>query len=198
MRLVVANTHLDNVGRVSRERGVGVVRAEVERVRRRWALKDPADEEGEVKGEMGLPVLLTGDFNSFHTDRAYRLMQEAGFVDARDCVETRSRYGDGKTFTAFGRGQDVDEQGRIDFVWLGMTGWDDTEIGKVGHECDGDHDNVFKEDDEHVDNEAGRGKISNCKWGVKGYAVLPNQFGDDEVYCSDHRCVVVDVNLKLN
>ena len=188
VRIVVANTHLDNVGVESRERGVGVVVKELHRLRWKWAFK----------AERGLPVLLTGDFNSFDTDLPYQLMQEAGFVDARSCVEPCSRYGDGKTFTAFGKGQDVDEQGRIDFVWLGKHGMFDTDAPRVAGRCDRNSDGVIERDDEEGHDEASEEKTWRYEWNVDGYAVLPNQFGDEEVYCSDHRCVVVDISLRLN
>ena len=129
------------------------------------------------------PVFLAGDFNSFPTDPAYLKMVQSGLVaDAREYVLEEKRYGDGKTFTAFKPDQDMDSQGRIDFIWLGPA-----EAVKAGSTRRG------RTDDDETD--ASRDRQT---WDVAGYAVLSNVFGDEEVYCSDHRCVVVDAVLKLH
>ncbi|KAK2808047.1 hypothetical protein FQN50_005129 [Emmonsiellopsis sp. PD_5] len=116
-------------------------------------------------------VVLAGDFNSEVNQEAYRVFtaEGSGLVDARERVGEGARYGNEITFTGFGF--EGEPRTRIDYVMLGMGGEKNEEKGE----------------------EKGEGEM--LPWDVKGYAVLPNRF-DDGVYNSDHRAVVVDVELK--
>lgn len=159
-RIVAGCTHLDNEGGESRRHSVDIILKSLNKVEMEW--------RGDVNGK--LPVMLAGDFNSFPSQEAYLRMKESGYMyDLRECVERGRRYNDGITFTGFEREKDNEEQGRIDFIWLGLG-------GSVGG------------NDEEADSKEGG------LWCVDGYAVLPNVL-DDGVYLSDHRCVVGDVGL---
>lgn len=161
-RVLASATHLDNVGSESREHSVGIILGALRRAGREWA----------CEGEESLPVVLAGDFNSFPEQEAYRGMKNSGYVyDLRDFVAEMRRYGEEITFTGFEKEKWSDEQGRIDFIWLGPG----DAVCKHSH---GGKEEIEK----------------SCRWIVDGYAVLPNVF-DGGVYLSDHRCVVGDVRL---
>ena len=162
-RVLASSTHLDNAGPESRKHSVRIILETLKRVEKEWT-KD---------GDGGLPVFLAGDFNSFPDQEAYLLMKESGYVDdLREYVEPEQRYNDSNTFTGFEPEKDKDEQGRIDFIWLGPK----------------DGVRTSKKKDELPDD------LRDASWAVDGYAVLPNVF-DDGLYLSDHRCVVGDVYL---
>ncbi|KAF2445445.1 hypothetical protein P171DRAFT_430861 [Karstenula rhodostoma CBS 690.94] len=159
-RILASTTHLDNEGSKSREHSVSIILDSLKRVAKDWSTEDV------------LPVFLAGDFNSFPTQEAYLDMAKSEYVyDLRDSVPEGRRYGEDITFTGFQKEKWSDEQGRIDFIWLGPG----DAVCK--------HDHGVKEEVE-----------GSCQWIVDGYTVLPNVF-DDGVYLSDHRCVVGDVRL---
>jgi endonuclease/exonuclease/phosphatase family metal-dependent hydrolase len=109
-KVVAANTHLDNAGSKSRLESVAIILQTLQRVHTKWS--------GGSNETLG--IFLAGDFNSFTTQEAYVAMKESGYLrDLHDEVAPSARYGDIITFTSFGPDQDKDEQGRIDFVWLG-------------------------------------------------------------------------------
>lgn len=168
-RVAVFNTHLDNAGSVAREKSVGIILETIERVREEWKAVTNAVE---YKAENGLEYILAGDFNSFPTQEAYKAIKAGGrMVDVYEAVPKAERYGNEVTFTGFqpDTDRDKDDIGRIDIVWLGPK-------SRV------------------VERGSAEGENGPCGWTVKGYAVLPNVF-DDGVFCSDHRCVVVDATL---
>ncbi|KAL1612741.1 hypothetical protein SLS60_000970 [Paraconiothyrium brasiliense] len=159
-RILASTTHLDNAGSKSREHSVTIIVESLKRVVKDWSTEDV------------LPVFLAGDFNSFPNQEAYLGMAASNYVyDLRDSVPEKRRYGEEITFTGFQKEKWSDEQGRIDFIWLGPR------------------DAVCEHS--HGGKEAVEG---SCQWVVEGYTVLPNVF-DDGVYLSDHRCVVGDVSL---
>ncbi|KAK7187437.1 hypothetical protein DPSP01_002556 [Paraphaeosphaeria sporulosa] len=159
-RILASTTHLDNEGSKSREHSVTIILESLKRVGRDWSTEDE------------LPVVLAGDFNSFPTQEAYLGMAASDYMyDLRDSVPASRRYGEEITFTGFQKEKWSDEQGRIDFIWLGPG----DAVCK--------HNHGVKEEVE-----------GNCQWIVDGYTVLSNVF-DDGVYLSDHRCVVGDVRL---
>lgn len=107
-KVIAANTHLDNAGTKSRFESVGIILKTLKRVHGEWA------------GNQTLGVFLAGDFNSFTTQEAYIAMKESGWMrELHDEIKEEDRYGDIITFTGFRPDQDKDEQGRIDFIWLG-------------------------------------------------------------------------------
>jgi endonuclease/exonuclease/phosphatase family metal-dependent hydrolase len=161
-RILASTTHLDNDGTKSRKNSVVIILETLKRVQKEWAKEDT------------LPVFLAGDFNSFPEQEAYLGMAKSGYVyDLRDSVPESRRYGEDITFTGFQKEKWSDEQGRIDFIWLGPK------------------DAVCK-----PNYEAGGKVEGDCQWIVDGYTVLSNVF-DDGVYLSDHRCVVGDVKLLM-
>ena len=113
-RVVASNTHLDNAGAKSRLESVAVILKTLKRVEGEWGRG----------GEVG--IFLTGDFNSFPTQEAYKAMKDSGYLrDVHDAVGPESRHGEGITFTGFQPDKEKHLQGRIDFVWLGPQGGED-------------------------------------------------------------------------
>lgn len=166
-RLAVFNTHLDNAGTVAREKSVAIILQVIERTTTSWHKSTGASDDS--KGER-LGYILTGDFNSFPTQEAYQALAKSNTsVDVHEAVAHRERYGSENTFTGFvpDTDRDKDEIGRIDYVWLGPKS--------------------------RVNNASDSTSKANG-WHVQGYSVLPNVW-DDGVFCSDHRCVVGDVQL---
>ena len=159
-RIAVFNTHLDHAGTTARQKSIAVILGVIERIRLKWS-------DSTAKG---LEHVLTGDFNSFPTQEAYKAMVESDTsVDVHQAVPAQQRYGSEVTFTGFEPDTDTDkdEIGRIDYVWLGPKR------------------RVF---------DPGLGISEKTGWHVQGYSVLPNVF-DDGIFCSDHRCVVADAVL---
>jgi endonuclease/exonuclease/phosphatase family metal-dependent hydrolase len=152
-RILASATHLDNAGSKSRENSVKIILCTLKRVHKQWC------------NDSTMPAVLAGDFNSFTDQEAYLGMAQSDFMyDLYNYVPPTRRYGEEITFTGFEPEKDKDEQGRIDFIW----------IGPKDSVCDDDTDGALK-----------------GLWKVDGYSVVPNVF-DDGVYASDHRCVVGD------
>jgi hypothetical protein len=125
-----------------------------------------------------LPVFLAGDFNVGPQWEAYLRMSSSEYMyDLQTFVDLEQRYGGKITFTGFEPAKNKDEQGRIDYIWMGPK---DRVCG-----------NWRKGDSLLL--AASEGKEDRV-WVVGGYAVLPNVF-DNGIYLSDHRCVVGDVHL---
>ncbi|KAF9699413.1 hypothetical protein EKO04_002577 [Ascochyta lentis] len=155
-RILACATHLDNEGSKSRENSVIIILEALKRVHKHWS------------NDSVMPILLAGDFNSFTDQEAYLGMAKSDFMyDLYNYVPPKRRYGEENTFTGFQPEKDRDEQGRIDFIWLGPK------------------DSISEDAADHT---------SHGLWKVDGYSVLPNVF-DDGVYASDHRCVVGDTCL---
>ena len=166
-RIAVFNTLLDHAGTVAREKSIGVILKVIDRITTQWRRSTATSSSS---NDERLDYILTGDFNSFPTQEAYKAMVKSDTsVDVHQTVSARQRYGSEITFTGFEPDTDKDkgEIGRIDYIWLGPKG------------------RVHGPDV----------SISKTKgWHVQGYSVLPNVF-DDGVFCSDHRCVVADAIL---
>ena len=90
------NTHLDHRGPVAAENGMALILSR-------------AAQFGE------LPVLLTGDFNSFPDSAPYRRAISSGFSDARDIAPVRD---DLYTFHNFGDPNDNAFQKIIDYIFV--------------------------------------------------------------------------------
>ncbi|KAL8904333.1 MAG: hypothetical protein Q9207_003344 [Kuettlingeria erythrocarpa] len=169
-RLIACCTHLDNAGSKSRRKSVDIILQAIARLRREWS--------GGNAENAGPAIFLAGDFNSLPHEEAYLAMEASELMcDLRNYVQPERRYGDLVTFTGFNPEQEKENQGRIDFVWLGPR---DKVAGLQGG---GEGNGVPTE-------KVGR----SPRWRVDGYAVLPNRF-EGGVYSSDHRCVVGDVVL---
>jgi endonuclease/exonuclease/phosphatase family metal-dependent hydrolase len=165
-RVLASATHLDNAGPISRKNSVGIILDTLKRVHKDWAIDDI------------LPIFLAGDFNSFPDQEAYLRMAASDYMhDLQKFVNPKRRYGEQSTFTGFEPDKDRDEQGRIDFIWLGPK------------------DRVCSPPQDRKSLLSGKEIGKNCSWVVGGYGVLPNVF-EDGVYLSDHRCVVGDVHLR--
>ena len=174
-------THLDHAGSKSRKKGVDLILATIDRLRKDWSADEVSFHHPNsvaMGSQKDLGVFLAGDFNSLPDQEAYLAMQGSDLMcDLRDYVDPPNRYGDLITFTGFAPDQSKDEQGRIDFIWLGPK----QEVS--GRHC------------LHDETDAKSNVIpGDPRWRVEGYAVLPNVF-EDGVYSSDHRCVVGDVSL---
>ncbi|KAK3071560.1 hypothetical protein LTR53_008399 [Teratosphaeriaceae sp. CCFEE 6253] len=168
-RLAVFNTHLDNAGSEARENSVAMIVDVIDRIRVDWAMDRHSRETGE-NTSVPLNFILTGDFNSFPTQEAYKaIVASDRMVDTYQAVPKERRYGNEVTFTGFrpDTDEDVDEIGRIDFVWFGPKSAVSSGLLNVT-------------------------RADLPRWSVEGYSVLPNVF-DDGVFCSDHRAVVADV-----
>lgn len=178
-RVLACCTHLDNAGSKSRRKSVDIILNTIERLRKEWSTHNVSNHHPDsfaADTQQDLGVFLAGDFNSFPDQEAYLAMQESDLMcDVRDYVEPRKRYGDLITFTGFGPDQSKDEQGRIDFVWVGPK--QEVSSRQCLHKTDAKPEIV-----------------EDPRWMVEGYAVLPNVF-EDGVYSSDHRAVIGDVTL---
>ncbi|KAI6084675.1 endonuclease/exonuclease/phosphatase family protein [Hypoxylon rubiginosum] len=125
-RLVAANTHLDNAGSKSRFESVAIILETLKRVHSEWS------------GGSTLGLFLAGDFNSFPTQEAYQAVNNSGYlIDLHNEVQPKNRYGDVITFTGFEPEKDKDEQGRIDFIWLGPTSNKSTTLQSTPWTVDG-------------------------------------------------------------
>lgn len=104
-RIVVANTHLDNVSRTARVEGIKVALRTVRDVRKSVG--------------MDMPVILTGDFNSVPgSGDAYGTTVSDGLVsDLYALARDEQRFGPEGTFSGFEPGKE--QNSRIDFIWLG-------------------------------------------------------------------------------
>ncbi|KAF2685130.1 endonuclease/exonuclease/phosphatase family protein [Lentithecium fluviatile CBS 122367] len=165
-RVLASATHLDNEGPESRKNSVIVILETLKRVEKDWATDNL------------LPIFLAGDFNSFPDQEAYLGMARSDYMyDLHEYTKPKRRYGEQLTYTGFDSDKDKDEQGRIDFIWLGPK------------------DGVCSPPKSDNSSTAVTNVPKNCPWIVDGYAVLPNVF-EDGVYLSDHRCVVGDLRLR--
>ncbi|KAL8804752.1 MAG: hypothetical protein Q9200_005689 [Gallowayella weberi] len=173
-RIIASCTHLDNAGSESRKKSVAIILNAIENLRRDWDAHESLGSDIAGRADLGPAVFLTGDFNSKPDQEAYLEMEASdSLCDLQNYVKPHRRYGDLITFTGFTPTHDKDDQGRIDFIWLGPK----DQVSS--HHC--------SEVDDSTPEQA-----RMQRWNVEGYAVLPNRF-EDGVYSSDHRCVVGDV-----
>ncbi|KAL8853644.1 MAG: hypothetical protein Q9221_001455 [Calogaya cf. arnoldii] len=162
-RIIACCTHLDNAGSESRKKSVGLIVETIKNLRREWSAHGSFGHDDSGTTEHGPAVFPAGDFNSQPGQEAYLEIKASGLMcDLRNFLEPRRRYGDVITFTGFNRDQDKEDQGRIDFIWLGPK---DQVSGHDGAKEDG----------------SGPGLVQSARWIVDGYAVLPNLF-EDGVY----------------
>ena len=175
-RVIACCTHLDNQGSKARRQSVLLILETIERIRGQWTTNCAPDYRLEDRSkEVG--VFLAGDFNSLPEQEAYLEMKHSDLMcDLREHVKSGKRYGEETTFTGFNKAQDPEDQGRIDFIWLGPK---ETVTDQSGHY-------------ERVPSSAVA--RHGLWWDVQGYAVLPNVF-EGGIYSSDHRAVVGDVCL---
>ena len=175
-RVMACCTHLDNQGGKARRQSVRLILETIERIRGQWTTNCAPDYRLEDRSkEIG--VFLAGDFNSQPEQEAYLEMKHSDLMcDLREHVKSEKRYGEETTFTGFNRDQDPEDQGRIDFIWLGPK--------KTVKDQGGRYERAPS--------------LALAKhgvwWDVQGYAVLPNVF-EEGIYSSDHRAVVGDVCL---
>ncbi len=175
-RLMACCTHLDNQGSKARMQSVRLILETIERIRGQWTTNCAPDHRLEDRSkEIG--VFLAGDFNSLPEKEAYLEMKHSDLMcDLREHVKPEKRYGEETTFTGFNRDQDPEDQGRIDFIWLGPK----TAVTDQGGRLEGVPSAALAR--------------HGLWWDVQGYAVLPNVF-EQGIYNSDHRAVVGDVCL---
>ena len=175
-RVMACCTHLDNQGGIARRQSVRLILETIKRIRGQWSTIHAPDCRLEDPPK-GIGVFLAGDFNSLPEQEAYLEMKHSDLMcDLRDHVGSKKRYGEEITFTGFNKDQDPEDQGRLDFIWLGPK------------ETVTDHGACY---------ERALGPAlarDGLWWDVQGYAVLPNRF-EDGIYSSDHRAVVGDVCL---
>lgn len=96
MEVVAMNTHLDNVGTVSRQHSAEIISAEIER-------------RLNCEGGREKALFLTGDFNSEPTQEAYQYLtrDSSPVFDAREKIPGSQRYGNRiGSFTGFDGKQD--------------------------------------------------------------------------------------------
>lgn len=92
--VVAMNTHLDNVGSVSRQKSAEIISAEI---------------EGRLSCDAEKALFLTGDFNSEPDQEAYQYLtrNSSQVFDARDAIPRDERYGNRiGSFTGFDGKQD--------------------------------------------------------------------------------------------
>ena len=76
-------------------------------------------DEGKGRPEE-IGIFLAGDFNSLPNQEAYLEMKQSNLMsDLGQCVRPGKRYGNETIFTGFNKDKDPEDQGRIDFTWLG-------------------------------------------------------------------------------
>lgn len=125
--LVGLNTHLDNVGAVSRRESAKMILQVLTDVAASEAMTNSNGSDDATSATTTLPFFLTGDLNSEMDGEAYRILND-GASRARDAVEmARWRYGEQNTFTGF---EDQEEDfSVIDFVFLGPRRAAEWEVG---------------------------------------------------------------------
>lgn len=175
-RVVACCTHLDNQGGEARRQSVRLILETIERVRGQWTTNCAADNRLENRSkEIG--IFLAGDFNFLPEQEAYLEMKHSGLMcDLREQVKSEKRFGEEKTFTGFNEDHDPEDQGRIDYIWLGPK------------------ETVTDQGGRYERNPSSALARHGLYWDVQGYAVLPNVF-EEGIYSSDHRAVVGDVCL---
>ncbi len=175
-RVIACCTHLDNRGSEARRQGVRLILETIERIRGQWTTNFAPDCRLEDQSkEIG--VFLAGDFNSLPEQKAYLDMKHSNLMyDLREHVDPEKRYGEEITFTGFNKDQDLEDQGRIDFIWLGPK----ETVADQGGLYGGVPSSALAR--------------QGLWWDVQGYAVLPNVF-EEGTYSSDHRAVAGDVCL---
>lgn len=105
-RFVAANTHLDNVSAEARSEGVKIALRVIRDLQDVWG--------------PGLPVVLTGDFNSEPGQDAYGVLVEDGYLaDLFESADEGLRVGPYETYTGFVPDEVPDVGARIDFAWIG-------------------------------------------------------------------------------
>ncbi|KAI3332633.1 endonuclease/exonuclease/phosphatase [Ustulina deusta] len=105
-RFVAANTHLDNASSQARAEGARILLAVIRDVQ---TLYGP-----------GLPVTLSGDFNSPPGADAYAAMVADGYLrESYALADERLRFGPYETYTGFVPDEVPDVSQRIDFIWVG-------------------------------------------------------------------------------
>lgn len=162
-KVIIANTHLDDQGAVSRRESIKLILATLTQLYNQWS-QDGQEEIG---------MFLAGDFNSRPDGEAYQRMNNSGYLtDMYGAVGEGRKYGNEFTFTGFEPEKNPNGRGRIDFIWAGPN------------EKSGSFTNAFSKSLRLQSTLA-------SVWKALGYSVLPNMF-DDEIYLSDHRAVVVD------
>lgn len=113
-RVLIMNTHLDNVGAVARRESAKILIDVLSKLRMEWL----DESEGDT-------YILCGDLNSEADGGAYQILHEkgSGLVDAYSCVDAggMQRYGDTDTFTGFDGKGDGEGRKRIDFAFVGET-----------------------------------------------------------------------------
>lgn len=117
-------------------------------------------------------VFLGGDFNSEDDGAAYQTLTASNstLADANKLVSPEKHYGDENTFTDF---DEEEAASRIDYILLGPT----------QNNSDSSPRRQFDEG------------IMETSWSIQGYGVQTSRF-EDGVYSSDHRAVVVDIELN--
>ncbi|KAI0433459.1 endonuclease/exonuclease/phosphatase [Xylaria sp. FL1042] len=136
-RFIAANTHLDNVSSAARSEGVKIILRVIRDVQAAWG--------------PGLPVTLSGDFNSEPGADAYEAMVADGYLrDAYVLASGEMRFGPYETYTGFVPEEIPDVADRIDFLWLGPDVEDTWTVGRyevvdnvVGGVFFSDHRPVF-------------------------------------------------------
>ncbi|KAI1425312.1 endonuclease/exonuclease/phosphatase [Xylaria sp. FL1777] len=136
-RFVAANTHLDNASSAARSEGVKIVLSVIRDVQAQWG--------------PGLPVTLSGDFNSEPGADAYAAMVADGYLqDSYTLADEQARFGPYETYTGFVPDEVPEVSQRIDFLWLGPDAaatWDVTRYEVVDNVVGGvyfsDHRPVF-------------------------------------------------------
>ncbi|KAI0490096.1 endonuclease/exonuclease/phosphatase [Xylaria cf. heliscus] len=136
-RFVAANTHLDNASSEARAEGAKIILRVLRDVQERWG--------------PGLPVTLSGDFNSEPGEDAYEAMVGDGYLgESYTLASAGVRFGPYETYTGFVPDEVPDVSQRIDFLWVGPNAtetWDVTRYEVVDNVVDGvyisDHRPVF-------------------------------------------------------
>ncbi|MGN0214210.1 MAG: endonuclease/exonuclease/phosphatase family protein [Muribaculaceae bacterium] len=120
---VIVNTHLDHIGAIARREGAKLIVGRLPEIAN------------------GLPVVVTGDFNTDSTGDAYKTLS-AALTDAHMCAQ--KRIGASYTWHNFGR-LPMNERSIIDFVMVSRSIAVDQ--SEVPHECVGamlsDHNPVI-------------------------------------------------------
>ncbi|KAI8630488.1 endonuclease/exonuclease/phosphatase [Xylariaceae sp. FL1651] len=113
-RFIVANTHLDNQSGEARAEGAKIALGVIRDAQASWG--------------PGLPVTLSGDFNSEPGGDAYAAMVADGYLqDLYAIAPQASRFGPYETYTGFVPAEIPDVAQRIDFIWAGPNAtatWD--------------------------------------------------------------------------
>lgn len=101
---ILANTHLDHIGKMARQKGIELIKKII------------------IEKSEGLPIIITGDFNCSYNSSAYYAAVDSIYPMVDSYVETNKRKGVSYSYHGFGD-IPLEERKRIDFIFVTSDYW---------------------------------------------------------------------------